>query len=122
MARILVAEDRSAQREQIRRMLERAGHSVEFARNGVEAIDSYADQRPDVVIMDLFMPVMNGFDALAHLLRMFPGVRIIAVSDGSPPIGPQALTVALDLGAARAVEKPLAESPLLDVIEELLAV
>ena len=121
MATILVAEDRSVQQERVRRILAQAGHSVTVACNGVEAIDRYAEMRPDVVIMDLFMPVMNGFDAMVHLMGMFPGVRVIAMSDGTGTIGWQALNVALELGASGAVEKPLQHSPLLRVIEETLA-
>jgi CheY-like chemotaxis protein len=121
MAAILVAEDRAVQRDQMRRILAQAGHSVTVVRNGVEAIDHYTVMRHDVVIMDLFMPCMNGLDAIVHLIRMFPGVRVIAMCDGSGKIGWQALRTALNLGAAGAVEKPLHHSPLLRLIEETLA-
>lgn len=65
--RVLVVEDDEPTREMIRRTLEGAGHVVTEAENGQVALDQLDTDRPDIVVLDLMMPVMDGFTFLHHL-------------------------------------------------------
>jgi two-component system, cell cycle response regulator DivK len=68
MRTILVAEDRDSSRELIRTLLEHSGYAVLEAANGEEAIRIAQDRCPDLVLLDLQMPMKNGFEVL-HELR-----------------------------------------------------
>ena len=70
-AKVLVVEDDDATRELIRRTLEHRGNVVDEAGNGQLALDRLEIERPDVIVLDLMMPVMDGFGFL-HALRSDP--------------------------------------------------
>ncbi len=83
------------------------------AGDGAEAIERAEELRPDVVLLDLAMPVMDGVEALPELRRCAPGARIIVISGfGADRMGPQLLA----LGASAYVEKGLPTQDLLAVI------
>jgi PAS domain S-box-containing protein len=65
--RVLVVDDDEPTREMMRRTLEGAGHSVVEAENGQVALERLANDVPDIVVLDLMMPVMDGFTFLHHL-------------------------------------------------------
>ena len=66
--RILVADDSSFMRRIIRTNLEKLGHHVVAeASNGIEAVEKYQEFNPDVVFIDMVMPVMGGLDAIASI-------------------------------------------------------
>lgn len=67
MARILVVEDSPSTLETFRKALENAGHSVLKAVDGNEAINVARAEQPDVILMDIVMPEMNGFQATRRL-------------------------------------------------------
>ncbi len=86
MVRVLVVDDSVSDREIAKSFLKRAGHEIiGEAGCGEEAVRQYTALRPDVVIMDLVMPKMNGSDAARIILRADPGARIIAMSGLSQP-------------------------------------
>src|ERR1044071_10222126 len=63
MATILVADDEPINRSLIQRRLERAGYHVLTAQNGQEAVDKTRESLPDLVLLDIMMPVMDGLEA-----------------------------------------------------------
>jgi CheY-like chemotaxis protein len=65
--RILLAEDNIVNQKIIRTLLERAGHMVEVAPNGRDALTAHQQREFDVVLMDIQMPEMDGFEAVAHI-------------------------------------------------------
>ena len=67
MARVLVVDDNEDNRRVLRRMLELEGHQVSSARNGELALAEARRGNPDLILMDLSMPDMNGWDATRHL-------------------------------------------------------
>jgi CheY-like chemotaxis protein len=67
VARILVVDDERDVRELFNITLKMAGHTTETAKDGVEAVDKLADPLPDLILLDLMMPNMDGFAFLAHL-------------------------------------------------------
>ncbi|MDX2187231.1 MAG: ATP-binding protein [Opitutaceae bacterium] len=80
---VLVVEDRIANQQLMREILNRFGCNSEFADNGRQAVDSAAKRKYDIIIMDLQMPEMDGFDA-TRLIRAQPGpsrdARIVALT------------------------------------------
>jgi CheY-like chemotaxis protein len=82
MVRILLVEDNEMNRDMLSRRLMRAGHEVVIAVDGQEAIDKALAEAPDVVLMDLSLPVIDGWEATRRL-RADPataGLRIIALT------------------------------------------
>lgn len=65
--RVLIVEDNVDNYELVRFLLERAGYHVLSAANGVEGVETTKRERPDLVLMDLSMPEMDGWKATAHL-------------------------------------------------------
>ena len=64
---ILLVEDNPENRDMLSRRLKRRGHEVGFAENGVEAIERAQTDRPDLILMDLSLPVMDGWEAIRRL-------------------------------------------------------
>jgi two-component system chemotaxis response regulator CheY len=81
MSRVLIVEDAPYIREVFRYALELHNHVIAGeAVNGVEAIDKYRALKPDVVLMDLLMPVMDGISAIKKIIELDPKARIVVVS------------------------------------------
>jgi CheY-like chemotaxis protein len=80
--RILIAEDHPDNREMLTRRLERRGYEVRCAENGAEAVDMAKANLPDLILMDISMPVMSGIEA-TRMLRRTPdtaNVKIVALT------------------------------------------
>ncbi|MDQ3741308.1 MAG: response regulator [Actinomycetota bacterium] len=81
--RLFLCDDNSSYRKLARLALERAGHEiVGEAGNGREAIDLAPAARADVLLLDLNMPVMDGFAALPHLRDALPGTSLVVLTTG----------------------------------------
>lgn len=78
--RILVVEDNTVNVFVIRQFLARWNAEITIADNGEKAIEKYIQQKHDVVLMDLHMPVMDGFEATRQILSIDPSARIIAIT------------------------------------------
>jgi DNA-binding NarL/FixJ family response regulator len=80
--RVLIADDHNLFRAGIRALLQTLGdiEIVAEAGDGVEALRFVAAHRPDVVLMDIMMPNLNGLDAAARMARAFPRTRVIMLS------------------------------------------
>jgi CheY-like chemotaxis protein len=77
---ILVVDDEPGIRESMARLLNAAGYEVITAQHGFDALLQLRSMTPDVIISDLNMPQMSGFEFLSVLRRRFPEVLVIAVS------------------------------------------
>ena len=78
MADLLIVDDDEDGREALRHLLQRAGHRVECASNGKAALASILAKAPDLLILDLFMPGMDG-PGLLEILRTYMGLRTLPV-------------------------------------------
>lgn len=76
-ARILVVDDERAVRESLAAVLEEAGHVVAQARDGCEAVRRFAEDRPDLVLIDAMMPRMDGFSACAKIRETDERAQIV---------------------------------------------
>ena len=115
---ILIADDHDENRQLLRQMLEPVGFDVELASDGGEALARAAARGPDLVVMDLRMPGVNGFGA-AEQIRALPGlagVPVIAASASSADLE----RAQADPSFALCLRKPFQAAELLDAIEHLL--
>jgi two-component system, cell cycle response regulator DivK len=78
MTRVLVAEDNAVNRELLRELLETRGYSVIEACNGQEALDMVEQSQPDLVLLDIGMPVLDGF-ATVRKIRENPELSVLPV-------------------------------------------
>jgi CheY-like chemotaxis protein len=116
MPHILLVDDEEIVRRLLRRTLERDGYDVEEAVNGRQALALYEEQPADLVITDVAMPEMNGFDLIEALTRRFPDSKVIAMSGLA-----ENLSIAKLLGACEAVRKPVDIDELLRMVKAELA-
>jgi len=118
--RVLCVDDHSVVRDGIEFALQQQG-DMEFvagATNGVEGIEAFRKFRPDVTLMDLQMPQMNGIDALAAIRTEFPQARIVVLTTYSGDI--QA-SRALKNGAVGYLLKGMLRTELIDTIRSVHA-
>ena len=116
---VVIADDVAEIRKLLRRMLSRDDRFevVAEAENGREAIDRCRELRPDILILDINMPVLSGFEALPALREALPGGLIIVFS------GFDALRAeprALELGADAYVEKGTSGAELIERLRALI--
>ncbi|HZU32979.1 MAG TPA: response regulator [Candidatus Angelobacter sp.] len=67
MKRILIVDDKASSRELLRTVLEKQGYAVAEAGNGDEALEKVRMETPDLILLDLQMPVLNGYEVLGQL-------------------------------------------------------
>lgn len=117
--RILVVDDDRLQRVLARDCLEAAGYRVEEACEGAEALDAFEARRPDLVLLDLHMPVLNGLDCCRELRRRHPSdptpILMLTASDDR-----ESVEAAYEVGATDFVSKPLNPSLLAHRVRYLL--
>ena len=82
--RVLLADDEPEILELYEEMLEGCGHDVTTARDGREALDAFARGHHDVVVMDLHMPNMSGFDSIAEMQKQRPDVQVVMLTGYYP--------------------------------------
>lgn len=85
MAKVLVIDDSAVARMSLGGTLREAGHDVVEAEDGERGVVAFRDQRPDVTFLDLTMPVMDGFEALARIKHLDPKAKVIMVTADTKP-------------------------------------
>jgi DNA-binding response OmpR family regulator len=101
-SRILVAEDDAKQAELIRLYLERDGHAVAVVHDGRAALERIRETQPDLVVLDLMLPLMDGLD-VARIVRRETEIPIVMVTARSTD---DDILLGLDLGADDYITKP----------------
>jgi CheY-like chemotaxis protein len=104
-AKVLVAEDHEDTRCLLRTLLERRGLAVVEAGDGFEAVDAAERERPDLILMDGGLPLLDGLAATRRLRRV-PALSSVPIVFLSGHAGPQAESDALDAGCDEYVVKP----------------
>lgn len=118
---ILVVEDVSNILELLEITLRFKGYRVMTARDGKEALDRVAEERPTLIITDILMPTMDGY-ALVHKLRTNPDtINIPVIFLTATYVTPEDKAFGLSLGAARFIEKPIDTEDFLLTVAQLLA-
>jgi CheY-like chemotaxis protein len=81
---IIVADDNGTLLTVLSEILEECGYSVRTASDGLEALTEIRDRVPDILLSDLDMPRMSGFELLSIVRRRYPKIKVIAMSASSP--------------------------------------
>lgn len=116
MARILIVDDALMMRKSLAGILMKAGHIVEEAVSGEQAVKAYEEYQPDLVTMDITMPGMDGIEALKRIRDFDADAKVVMVS----ALGQRhKVFAALEAGAKGYVLKPLKEENLLATIQEV---
>jgi two-component system sensor histidine kinase RpfC len=118
--RVLVADDQQANRTVLTRILERAGHKVQQAGDGEEALDQLESDNIDLAIVDMHMPRLSGLDVLRQLRYMQAGGRRTPVIVLSADATAQAARDAEEAGAPAFLTKPVMVARLLETIADLI--
>lgn len=118
MPTALVVDDALFMRVTISKMLKEWGFEiVGEASNGKEAVRLYKELQPDLVTMDLTMPVMSGLDAVKQIIPEFPEAKIIMIT----AMGQQRIIVeAIESGAKDFITKPFTPDKLKTVVENII--
>ena len=117
MANILVIDDRADLAVTMQMLLQRAGHDVLYAENGRRGLRVFFEQRPDLVVLDVLMPELNGWETLERL-RDLSDVPVLMFS-GTKPQAEDLERLRPGRDAFRA--KPFFGNELVGVVDELLA-
>jgi DNA-binding response OmpR family regulator len=117
MAKILIIDDDWMIRKLIVQMLSSAGHTTFEAPQGSIGLSLFRLERPSLVITDMVMPDMEGFETMRKLRREAPDLRIIAISGCADAY----LTMAQKLGANRVLAKPFHPRQLIAAVDDLLS-
>ena len=109
MIKILLADDHKLMREGLRMLIEKTGRLtiVGEADNGVSAVRMARELKPDLVLMDIAMPGLNGLEATERMARDFPNVRIILLPMHN---NDEYVLRALKSGASRTSSSPTVKS------------
>ena len=125
MTRVLIVDDDPMVCTAIEIYLERHGFEVTIADGGETGLRALEDSSFDLMIVDIFMPHMRGFESIRIFHERAPAIPLVAMSGyafanlDSP--APDFLRMALELGAVRCLRKPFAPAVLIAMINECLA-
>ncbi len=116
-ASILVVDDEENAREGLSKILSKEGYRVETAANGKEAIDTLKRQRYDLVITDMRMPLMDGFEVLREIKKMDENTGVIMITAYGEV---ESYLEAMNMGVFEYINKPVRVNELKRVISKIL--
>ncbi|WP_435161199.1 chemotaxis protein CheY [Halorubrum sp. SY-15] len=113
MTRVLIADDSEFMRSLLREILDDAFEVVGEAENGVEAVDLYDEHGPDVVMMDIVMPIRDGIEATGEITGADPDATVIMCTSVGQE---EQMKAAIKAGAEGYITKPFQKPNVLDAI------
>lgn len=118
MAKILIVDDSRTSRKILKGILEGEGYEViGEATNGQEGYDRYAELKPDVVTMDITMPVLDGIEALKKIKGEYPDAKVVMVTAAGQKTK---MVEAVQNGANEFVSKPFEPEQLKSIIDKVV--
>jgi CheY-like chemotaxis protein len=120
MAQILIIDDDGLFRSMLSATLVHLGHSVVEAGNGAEGLKLFQRTKLDLIITDLVMPEMEGFEVLMNFKKHDPRPKIMVMSGGVGGTNVDFLEIAKRLGASSVLAKPFSTDALIKAIDALL--
>ena len=115
--RVLLVDDARASRMIVGKLVKKLGHEVVGeAGNGQEGIDKYKELKPDLVLSDIEMPEMNGYDMLKGIVEYDPEAKVVMVTS---VVNAQFIRKILALGALDSVKKPVNEEKMKKIFDLL---
>jgi len=117
MPKILLVDDAAFMRMRCSKLLLENGYEVAEAENGQDAIAKYQSYQPDLVLMDITMPVMDGITATRELKNLDPNAKVVMVS----ALGQQTMVIeAIKAGAKDFVVKPFEPDKILATVRKFV--
>ena len=115
---ILICDDAAFMRMMIKNVLTKGGYNVVGeAENGAKAVEKYKELSPDLVLMDITMPEMDGIQALKEIKKLDPNAKVIMCS----AMGQQAMVVeSIQAGARDFIVKPFQEDRVLEAVKKVV--
>jgi chemosensory pili system protein ChpA (sensor histidine kinase/response regulator) len=117
---VMVVDDSITVRKVTGRLLERHGMNVITAKDGVDAVATLQEQRPDIMLLDIEMPRMDGYELARHM-RNSDALKTIPIIMITSRTGDKHRNLAMELGVRRYLGKPYQENELLDNIYSVLS-
>ena len=114
--KVLLCDDSMLVRKKLRALVEDCGFAVTEAQNGRQAIEQYAKESPDIVLMDIVMPEVTGLEALAAIRQADPEAKVVMISSTGTS---SKLIEALKQGAADFVQKPFEAEQIKELLTRL---
>lgn len=119
MARILIVDDSPSQLMGIRRIVEKLGHEALTAEDGAAGVEAAKRELPDLILMDVVMPNLNGFQATRSITRE-PSTKHIPIVLVTTKDQDTDRVWGMRQGAKAYITKPFSESELADMIQQML--
>lgn len=116
-AKVLLVDDSGLARRSTRRLLEQAGYDVVEAEDGLSALERFAVDKPDVVLLDLVMKGMYGLDVLEKLRQLDPTAKVIVLSADVQTSSKDLVQAA---GASGFINKPAAPGEIVATLEKVM--
>jgi len=120
MAQILIIDDDKLFRFMLSATLVHLGHTVIEAGGGAEGLKLFQETKPDLIITDLVMPEMEGFEVLMNFNKHNPRPKIMVMSGGVAGTSVDLLEIATRLGASSVLAKPFSTDALIKALDALL--
>ena len=119
MARILIVDDSPSQLMGIRRIVEKLGHEALTAEDGAAGVEAAKRELPDLILMDVVMPNLNGFQATRSITRE-PSTKHIPIVLVTTKDQDTDRVWGMRQGAKAYITKPFSETELADIIQQML--
>ena len=118
MAKIMLVDDAAFMRMMVKNALTKSGYTdIIEAQDGAEAVKKYAEEKPDMVFMDITMPNMDGLQALKKIKEDFPAAKIVMCS----AMGQETMVIdAIKSGASDFIVKPFNTERIVDTANKIL--
>ena len=115
---ILICDDAALMRMMIKDILTKNGYNVAGeAENGLKAVEKYSETKPDLVLMDITMPEMDGIQALKKIKELDPGAMVIMCS----AMGQQAMVIeSIQAGAKDFIVQPFQADRLIEAVKKVV--
>jgi two-component system chemotaxis response regulator CheY len=116
-AKVLLVDDSGLARRSTRRLLEEAGYTVLEAEDGLSALERFAMEKPDIVLLDLVMKGMYGLEVLTKLRELDPDARVLVMSADVQTSSRELVRTA---GAAGFLNKPAAPGEVVKMVANII--
>uniref|UniRef100_A0A7J2TK12 Response regulator n=1 Tax=Archaeoglobus fulgidus TaxID=2234 RepID=A0A7J2TK12_ARCFL len=113
MKKVMIVDDETAMREILKIMLR--NYQVIEASNGREALELYKKEVPDIVLIDIMMPIMGGIETIREIKKINPKAKVVAITAYASSKGEKAV----EAGADYILKKPFTRKEVIRVVEEM---